>query len=234
MEREELKQSILKDLNSEEYPFIVEVRGNKVIARWKFQEIPEGADEESLRKFSVWYKLRKDGTFYGGEMEVRHDAYTPPTSTTTTHVFSIRSSEDLPWRKKVDKKDWANIGYDPQKLYSIVEHYLMGKGYFYRPGVWNHAYLSRSQGFLFRIVGALFVFVGGTLFYGALSTGVLAFILFPWIHIIIGIWLLLIGFGKVEFYDLRPRIGVKVVVGTIIIAWLLVFAFMIFEMGGLR
>ena len=49
-------------------------------------------------------------------------------------------------------------------------------------------------------------------------------ILLPLILTIIGALLTLIGFGKMEFYDLRPDVGVKVVLSTIIISWLAVLA----------
>ena len=226
MEREELKEAVVRDLNSEEYPFFLEVRGNTVIARWKVRETAQGIDEKKLRAFSVKYNLRKDNTFYGGEMTAHRTDYTPPTSTQTTSVYSVSSSDNLPWRKKVDPKEWPNIGYDAQKLYSIIEHYLMGKGFFYRPGVWNHAYISWEAGYKLRLVGALFILVGGSLFFGCLKTGILVFQLFPLIHVIIGIWLLLIGLGKVEFYDLRRDVAIKVIFGIIIGGWLLVFLMM--------
>lgn len=40
MEREDLKEAIVRDLNADEYPFIIEVKGNTVIGRWKNEEIP--------------------------------------------------------------------------------------------------------------------------------------------------------------------------------------------------
>ena len=49
-------------------------------------------------------------------------------------------------------------------------------------------------------------------------------ILLPLILIVIGALLSLIGFGKMEFYDLRPDVGVKLVIGIIVVSWLLVFA----------
>ena len=49
-------------------------------------------------------------------------------------------------------------------------------------------------------------------------------ILLPLILTIIGALLTLIGFWKMEFYDLRPDVGVKVVLSTIIISWLAVLA----------
>ena len=232
MEREELKEAIVRDLNSEDYPFTVEVRGNTVIARWKLKEIPQDFDEKKLRTFSVKYKLRKDKTFSGGEMTAHRSDYTPPTSTETRSVYSVSSSDNLPWRKKIAPKERANIGHDAQKLYSIIEHYLMDKGFFYRPGVWNHAYIDWNSGYKLRMVGILFTLVGSSLFFACLETGILVFQLFPLIFVIVGVWLLLIGLGKVEFYDLRPDIAVKVIFGIIIAAWLLVFAFMFLEFKG--
>ncbi len=232
MEREELKNAIIRDLNSEEYPFTIEVQGNTIIGRWKVRQVPQDIDEKKLRSFSVKYKLRKDKTFCGGEMTAHRTDYTPPTSTETRSVYSVSSSENLPWRKKVDPKEWPNIGYDAQKLYSIIEHYLMKNGFFYRPGVWNHAYIDWNAGYKLRLVGGLFLFVGISLFIGAWSTGILVFQLFPLIHVIIGLWLLLIGLGKVEFYDLRPDIAKKVIFGIIIGSWLLVFTWILLECTG--
>ncbi|QFJ54282.1 hypothetical protein [Pseudobutyrivibrio xylanivorans] len=232
MELEELKKTIVRDLNAEEYPFIVEVKGNTVIARWKVCEVPQDVDEKKLRLFSVKYKLRKDKTFYGGEMTAHRYDYVPPMSTQTTSVYSVSASDNLPWRKKVDLKDYPNIGFDAQKLYSIIEHYLMGNGFCYRPGVWNHAYIEWNAGYKLRLVGALFIFVGSFLFIGCIETGILFIQLFPLIHVIIGIWLLLIGLGKVEFYDLRRDIAIKVILGIIIGAWLVVFALMFLEYIG--
>lgn len=123
MEREELKKRIVRDLNSEEYPFVVEVRGNTVIGRWKVHEVPQDVDEKKLRLFSVKYKLRKDKTFCGGEMTAHRYDYTPPTSTQTKTVYSVSASDNLPWRKRVALKEFPNIGYDAQKLYSIIENW---------------------------------------------------------------------------------------------------------------
>ena len=72
-------------------------------------------------------------------------------------------------RKRVDHKDWANIGFDEDKLLSCA-------------------------------------------------------ILLPLVLIVIGALLSLIGFGKMEFYDLRPDVGVKLVIGVILVSWLLAFA----------
>ncbi len=229
MEREELKKKIVQDLNSEEYPFLVEVKGNTVIGRWKVHGVPQDIDEKKLRLFSVKYKLRKDKTFCGGEMTAQRYDYTPPMNTQTKSVYSVSSSDNLPWRKKVDLKDYPDIGYDAKKLYSIIEHYLMSNGFFYRPGVWNHAYIDWDAGYKLRMVGALFIIVGSFLFVGCLKTGIIFFQLFPLIHVIIGIWLLLIGLGKVEFYDLRRDIAVKVIFGIIIGGWLVIFALMLLE-----
>lgn len=229
MERGELKEAIVRDLNSEDYPFIVEVRGNTVIGRWKVKETAQDVDEKRLRAFYVKYKLRKDKTFCGGEMTAHRSDYTPPTSTQTRSVYSVSSSDNLPWRKKIDPKKWCEIGYDAQKLYSIIEHYLMDKGFFYRPGVWNHAYIDWDSGYKLRQVGILFTLVGSSLFFACLETGILVFQLFPLIFVIVGIWLLLIGMGKVEFYDLRLDIAVKVIVGIIVGSWLLVFVLMFLE-----
>ncbi len=232
MEREELKEAIVRDLNSEEYPFVVEVKGNTVIGHWKVQEVPQNVDEKKLRSFSVKYKLRKNKTFCGGEMTAQRYDYTPPTSTQTKTVYSVSASDNLPWRKKVDAKDYPNISYDAQKLYSIIEHYLMNNGFFYRPGVWNSAYIDWNAGFKLRVVGVLFILVGCLVFGGCIETGVLLFQLFPLIYVVVGIWVLLIGLGKVKFYDLRRDIAIKVILGIIIGGWLVVFALMFLESKG--
>ena len=57
-EFEEFKETMQRDLNAEEYPFVVTVEKNKVVARWKMEQ-----DEP----FSVTYTLRGDKTFCGGE-----------------------------------------------------------------------------------------------------------------------------------------------------------------------
>ncbi len=233
MEREELKEAIVRDLNSEEYPFVVEVKGNTVIGHWKVQEVPQNVDEKKLRSFSVKYKLRKNKTFCGGEMTAQRYDYTPPTSTQTKTVYSVSASDNLPWRKKVDAKDYPNISYDAQKLYSIIEHYLMNNGFFYRPGVWNSAYIDWNAGFKLRVVGVLFILVGCFVFGGCIETGVLLFQLFPLIYVVVGIWVLLIGLGKVKFYDLRRDIAIKVILGIIIGGWLVVFALMFLESKGI-
>ena len=235
MELEELKEVVLKDLNSKDYPFVVEIKGNTLVGRWKAEQIPEGMDEKGLRAFSVKYKLRKDGTFCGGEMTVHRDDYTAPMSARTNTVFSVSASDKLPWRKKVAQKEWANIGYDAQKLYSIIEHYLMDRGFFYRHGVWNHAYISWNNGFKFRAVGVIFMSVGIFLFIGlwsACSQGLWFVHLFLLAYIALGLWLLLIGLGKVEFYIPNPKIIIRTTFGIIIVGWLLVFALMFLEHIG--
>ena len=233
MERDELKEAILRDLNAEEYPFIIEVKGNTIIGRWKTQEILEGANPKRYRPFSVEYKLRADGTFYGGEMTVHCDEYKPPMSAESRGVYSVTANENLKWRKKVDVKDWSTIDHDEQKLFSIIEHYLIDKGFSYRPGVWKHAYIGWRQGHYLRLVGALLLFVGTFIFIGSLGTGNLFLNLFPWIHILVGAWVLLIGIGKIPFYHLRNDILIKVIIGTIAIGWLLVFACMFFDIDPL-
>ena len=166
---------------------------------------------------------------------------TPPMSTEIRTVFSLSTPKKLRWRKRVDEKDRANIGFDEDKLLSIIEHYLQDHGFEYRPGIWNHKRLSWEEGSLFRIVGIIFLFVGVFLLIGFLNSSMisdclrldaffavailllLCAILLPSILIIIGALLSLIGFGKMEFYDLRPDVGVKLVIGTIIASWLLAF-----------
>ena len=100
-----------------------------------------------------------------------------------------------------------------------------------RDGTWG-VKRSDCSGFKLRMVGILFTLVGSSLFFACLKTGILVFQLFPLIFVIVGIWLLLIGLGKVEFYDLRPDIAVKVIFGIIIGSWLLVFLLMFLEFKG--
>ena len=237
MEREELKEIIIKDLNSKDYPFVVEVKGNTVVGRWKTENIPEGTDEKELRAFAVKYHLRKDGTFGGGEMTLHRTDYTAPMNSRTKTVFSVSSSDTLPWRKKVAQKDWKSIGYDAEKLYSIMEHYLMDRGFFYKQGAWSHAYISWNDGYKFRAVGGLFVLVGlflSTSFMSLYRDGLWAVLLFLFCFIAIGVWLLLIGLGKVEFYSLQPRISIRLIFGFIIACWLLVFALVFLEHIGIE
>ncbi len=52
------------------------------------------------------------------------------------------------------------------------------------------------------------------------------------IYVVVGIWVLLIGLGKVKFYDLRRDIAIKVILGIIIGGWLVVFALMFLESKG--
>ncbi|MBR0430372.1 MAG: hypothetical protein IJK17_09865 [Lachnospiraceae bacterium] len=237
---EEFKETLQRDLNSEEYPFVVSIHKNKVIAGWKTEQIPEDADSEEIRSFSVTYVLSRDKKFLGGETLLNRDVYQRPTSTEVRTYYSLSTPSSLPWRKKVDAKDWAKIGYDEDKLFSIIEHYLIEHGFTYRPGIWNHKRLGWEEGRLFRFAGILFLIVGIFLLGGFLSgsmiqdmirTGsflvagiilVSTAILLPLILTIIGALLTLIGFGKMEFYDLRPEVGVKVVLGTILGSWALV------------
>ena len=58
--------SMQRDLNSNEYPFAVTIRKNKIVASWKTQQIPEGADNGEISSFSVTYILSRDKTFCGG------------------------------------------------------------------------------------------------------------------------------------------------------------------------
>lgn len=95
-------------------------------------------------------------------------------------------------------------------------------------------YIGWSQGYYMRIAGALLLFVGLFIFISTLETGILFLQLFPWIHIIVGAWVLLIGLGKIEFYHLRNDILIKVIIGTIVIGWLLVFACMFFNIDPLE
>lgn len=230
------KESLLRDLNSEIYPFVVEIKGDKIVANWKSRQHPDDAD--------ITYVLRRDGSFSGGETTVHRDTYARPMSTEKRTVFSVSTPKNLPWRKRVDPKDWSNIGYDEDKLLSIIEHYLTDHDFTYRPGIWNHARLSREEGYLFRIAGGLFFIVGILLLVGFLSSSMyrdlsgldamfaagiillLVAVLLPLIIIIVGVLMLLIGFGKMDFYDLRPDVGVKLVLGVIIVGWILVFVFM--------
>lgn len=237
--------SMQRDLNSNEYPFAVTIRKNKIVASWKTQQIPEGAGNGEISSFSVTYILSRDKTFCGGETLINRDTYTPPMSTETRTVFSLSTPKNLPWRKRVDYKDWANIGFDEDKLLSIIEHYLMDHDFEYHPGIWNHKRLSWEEGRQFRFVGITFLFVGFFLLIGFLNSSMisdclrlnafyaasvillLCAILLPLILIIIGALMSLIGFGKMEFYDLRPDVGAKLVIGIIIVSWLLVFALII-------
>ena len=228
MEREELLKNIISDLNSDDFPFVVEVKGNRVIGRWKEQAIPEDNNKDKrFRPFFVEYTIRKDGTFYGGEMTVHCDEYKPSLTTETRAVYFVSAAENLKWRKRIDSKEWSKIDHDEQKLFSIIEHYLRDHGFSYRLGVCSHTYLNWNQGFLFRIVGALLLLVGAFLFIGSLDSGVLLFHLFPWFFIIIGAWLLLIGIGKVAFFHLRNDLLIKLALGTIAVSWLMVFGFML-------
>lgn len=241
-EFKEFKDSMQRDLNSYEYPFVVTIQKNRIVARWKTQQIQEEADNMATSSFSVTYILRRDKTFCGGETLLIRDTYKRPMSTEVRSVFSLSTSKNLPWRKRVDHKDWANIGYDEDKLLSIIEHYLTDHDFEYRPGIWNHKRLSWEEGRLFRIAGIIFLFVGIFLLAGFLNSSMIseclrmdAFFavdiilllcatLIPLIFIIIGTLMSLIGFGKMEFYDLRPDVGVKLVLGIIIVAWLLITA----------
>ena len=234
--------SMQRDLNSNEYPFAVTIRKNKIVASWKTQQIPEGADNGEISSFSVTYILSRDKTFCGGETLLVKDTYKPPLSTETRAVFSLSTPKNLPWRKRIDHKDWANIGFDEDKLLSIIEHYLRDHGFAYLPGIWNHKRLSWEEGFLFRIAGIIFLFVGIFLLVGFLNSSMIsdclrvdAFFaaaiflllfatLLPLIMIIIGVLMSLIGFGKMEFYDLRPEVGIKLVLGIIIVSWSVIFA----------
>ena len=99
--------SMQRDLNSNEYPFAVTIRKNKIVASWKTQQIPEGADNGEISSFSVTYILSRDKTFCGGETLINRDTYTPPMSTETRTVFSLSTPENLPWRKRVDYKSDA-------------------------------------------------------------------------------------------------------------------------------
>ena len=74
--------------------------------------------------------------------------------------------------------------------------------------------------------------MGCFVFGGCIETGVLLFQLFPLIYVVVGIWVLLIGLGKVKFYDLRRDIAIKVILGIIIGGWLVVFALMFLESKG--
>ncbi len=250
-EFEEFKNRMHRDLNAEEYPFVVTIQKNKIVARWKTQPVSEEKDNSNLCSFSVTYLLRRDKTFCGGETSLVMDTYQPPMSTETRTVFSIATSKNLRWRKKVDCKDWANIGFDEDKLFSIIEHYLKEHGFEYRPGIWNHTRLSWEEGRQFRRGGILFLVVGiflligflnssmisdfvrlDTIFAGAIILLFCAFLL-PLILSVIGALLCLIGFGKMDFYDLRPDVGVKLILGTIIVGWFMVFVFIFCAKDGL-
>ena len=240
------KEAILRDLNSEAYPFAVSVHGDKIVVSWKMQNLPKDVDQKAISSFSVTYLLRRDGSFSGGETTVHRDTYTRPMSTETRTVYSLSTPKNLPWRKRVDSKDWPNIGYDEDKLLSIIENYLRDHDFTYRPGVWNHARLSREEGYLFRIAGGLFLAVGIFLLVGFLNSSMyrdlsgldtmfaagiillLVAVLLPLIIIVVGSLMLLIGFGKMDFYDLRPDVGIKLVVSVIVIGWIVVFVFMKF------
>lgn len=246
-EFKEFTDSMQRDLNSYEYPFVLTIRKNKIVAGWKPQQIPEGSDNREISPISVTYVLSRDKTFCGGETLLIRDTVKLPMSTERRTVFSLSAPKNLRWRKRVDHKDWANIGFDEDKLLSIIEHYLKDHGFEYRPGIWNHRGLDWEEGRQFRIVGILFLLVGIFLLTGFLNSSMLsdllrldAFfagtlllllcaILLPVILITIGALLALIGFGKMEFYDLRPDVGVKLVIGTIIAGWLLVFTLFFLE-----
>ncbi|MBR1849727.1 MAG: hypothetical protein IJ791_10915 [Lachnospiraceae bacterium] len=246
----EFKEAMQRELNAEEYPFVVTVSKNKVVAKWKTEQalegkIPEGEDSKNLQDFSVTYIVNKDKRFYGGETLLVRNTYQLPTSTEVRTVYSLSTPKDLRWKKKVDQKDWAKIGFNEDKLMSIIEYYLLEHGFTYRPGIWNHKRLTWEEGRQFRIGGILFLFVGIMLLIGFLNGSMISdfmgletffagailllscAILLPLILTIIGALLTLIGFGKMEFYDLRPDVGVKVVLSTIIISWLAVLALLL-------
>ena len=229
-EYEEFKENMQRDLNAEKYPFVVEIQKNKVVARWK---------EEQEEPFSVTYTLRANKTFCGGETTLHRDKYHPLRGAEQRTYYSLSTPETLRWRKKVSPKDWASIGYDEEKLLSIIEHYLMDHGFSYRPGIWNHKRLSWEEGRQFRQVGVLFLVVGiflltsflnSTMISDFLEAGpqlgtILLFattILLPALGIIIGALLALVGFRIMDFYDLRWDVGIKVTLGIVIGSWLLI------------
>ena len=170
----DFKALIQRDLNSDEYPFVVTVQKNKIVARWKTQQISEETDNRDTGSFYVTYILSRDKTFCGGETLLVKDTYKPPLSTETRAVFSLSTPKNLPWRKRIDHKDWANIGFDEDKLLSIIEHYLRDHGFAYLPGIWNHKRLSWEEGFLFRIAGIIFLFVGIFLLVGFLNSSMIS------------------------------------------------------------
>ncbi|SFT51529.1 hypothetical protein SAMN02910301_1457 [Lachnospiraceae bacterium XBD2001] len=228
-EFEEFKENMQRDLNAEEYPFVVTVEKNKVVARWKMEQ-----DEP----FSVTYTLRGDKTFCGGETTLQRDTYHPMEGADRTTYYSLSTPETLRWKKKVNPKEWAKIGHDEEKLLSIVEHYLMDHGFSYRPGVWNHKRLSWEAGRQFRMCGVLFLAVGLFLLISFLHSSMIrdllaagpefgpmillaTAILLPLLAIILGALMALVGFRIMDFYDLRWDIAIKVVLGTVIGSWLL-------------
>ena len=93
---------------------------------------------------------------------------------------------------------------------------------------------------MFRIAGIIFLFVGIFLLVGFLNSSMISdclrvdaffaaaifLLLFATLLplIIIGVLMSLIGFGKMEFYDLRPEVGIKLVLGIIIVSWSVIFA----------
>ncbi|MBQ3794374.1 MAG: hypothetical protein II798_08745 [Lachnospiraceae bacterium] len=242
----EFKEAMQRELNAEEYPFVVTVSKNKVVAKWKAEQAPEGDDSKEIESFSVTYIVSRDKRFYGGETLLVRNTYQVPTSTEVRTVYSLSTPKDLRWKKKVNSKDWAKIGFNEDKLMSIIEYYLLEHGFSYRPGIWNHKRLNWVEGRQFRVAGISFLFVGIMLLIGFLNSSIIsdcmgleAFfavavllifcaILLPLILTIIGALLTLIGFGKMEFYDLRPDVGVKVVLSTIIISWLAVLALLFY------
>ena len=86
-EFKEFKDSMQRDLNSYEYPFVVTIQKNKNVARWKTQQIQEEADNRATSSFSVTYILSRDKTFCGGETLLIKDTYKPPMSTEARTVF---------------------------------------------------------------------------------------------------------------------------------------------------
>lgn len=180
--------------------------------------------------YIVFLPLIIVGMVFGGEMTVNVDTYKPPMRAETRAKYSI--STNPKWRKKVAFKEWANIGHDKEKLFSIIEHYLRDKGFSYRSGVWNHTYIPWEEGFIFRSIGTLFLVVGIFIF-STLDTGIILVNLFPCIHIIIGAWVLLIGLGKIEFYHLRDDIFIKLIIVIFVVGWLGVLTGMFIDLNSL-
>lgn len=235
MNLEELKQAIVKDLNSDQYPFSLKIVRNTIVVKWKPESISQEEDREELKKFCIKYKLRKDGTFSGGEIKLNRTKYGHATETVKTTYYSASPVDENPiWRKRVKVEDRAQIGHDIDKLSSIIEHYLMDHGFKYKPGVWNCVYMSKEEGTQFREVGFLFMIVSCWLFVGLLNIGLIALEVIIALFFLVGLWMLLIGVGKLPFCHLRNDLFVKVFVVFFIAIWGIFFVIVFLDSKGIK
>ena len=94
-EFEEFKENMQRDLNAEKYPFVVEIKKNKVVARWK-------AEQEE--PFSVTYTLRANKTFCGGETTLHRDMYHPQRVRSEGHIIQFLRRRCCAGEKKSARK----------------------------------------------------------------------------------------------------------------------------------